>query len=177
MTKPKAKVYIDGANVFYTQKDLSWTIDWVKTKEYLSKSWDVLEIRYYTGVRKHDKKMAGYLGYLDHIGITPITKPLKQIKTNAGFVYKSNFDVEMTTDILLDRTSIEEVVLFSGDSDFHYLVKKLKDLGKKVTVVSSRKMISWELKLSADSYIFLEDIKSNIQKKEVKIKNLRPKAE
>jgi len=33
--KPKAKVYIDGANMFYTQKKLEWFLDWKKIKEYL----------------------------------------------------------------------------------------------------------------------------------------------
>ena len=33
--KPTVKIYIDGANIFYTQKRLGWFIDWVKTKEYL----------------------------------------------------------------------------------------------------------------------------------------------
>lgn len=82
MDKPKAKVYIDGANIFYTQKSLNWT----------------------------------------------------------------------------------EVILFSGDSDFHYLAKKLKDLGKRFSVFSTRKMISWELKLAADEYIFLEDLKKKISR-------------
>ena len=162
MNKPKAKVYIDGANVFYAQKDLNWTIDWVKTKDCLNKDWDILELRYYTGVREKDEKMASYLRYLDHVGITTITKPLKKIKTTDGFIFKSNFDVEMTTDILLDRTNLDEVILFSGDSDFNYLAKKLKDLGKQIVVISSRKMISWELKLTADRYIFLEDIREKI---------------
>lgn len=160
--KSKTKVYIDGANVFYTQKALGWTIDWVKTKSYLNKTWDILELRYYIGIRKEDKKMAGYLRYLDQAGITIITKPLKKIKAEDGIVFKSNFDVEMTTDILLDRVNLEEIILFNGDSDFNYLAKKLKDLGKRITVISSRKMISWELKLTADRYIFLEDIKEKI---------------
>ncbi len=33
--KLKAKVYIDGANMFYTQKKLGWFIDWQKMKKYL----------------------------------------------------------------------------------------------------------------------------------------------
>jgi len=160
--KTNCKVYIDGANIFYTQKSMGWSIDWKKAKKYLQKNWQVLEIRYYTGVKKNDSKMAGYLRYLDNINITPITKPLKKIKTDKGIIYKSNFDVEMTTDILLDRTNIDTIILFSGDSDFNYLAKKLKDLGKRVVVISTRKMISWELKLTSDKYIFLESIKKEI---------------
>lgn len=56
-------------------------------------------------------------------------------------------------------------VYIDGDSDFHNLVKKLEDFGKKVIIFSSRKMIAWELKLSASEYIFLEDLKKKIIKK------------
>jgi len=58
---PKAKVYIDGANVFYTQKDIGFSIDWEKTRKYLQESYDILEIRYYVGVKQDDEKMASYL--------------------------------------------------------------------------------------------------------------------
>ena len=34
--KPESKVYIDGANMFYTQKKLGWFIDWKKTKDFLT---------------------------------------------------------------------------------------------------------------------------------------------
>jgi len=171
--KPKAKVFIDGANIFYTQKNLSWIIDWKKVIDFLKKRWEILDIRYYTGIRSNDDKMRRYLKYLDAIGITSVTKPLKKIKTNDGFVFKSNFDVEMTMDILLERKSVDEIILFTGDSDFHNLVNKLKDFGKRVIIFSTRKMIAWELKLSVSEYVFLEDLKVKIAKN----KNLRPKTE
>lgn len=172
--KPIAKVYIDGANLFYTQKQLKWFVDWKKLKLYLAKKFNIVEFRYYTGIREDDQKMKSYLRYLDHIGFIPLTKPLKVIKINKNHplgklynypeIYKSNFDVEMTTDILLDRANIDVVILLSGDSDFQYLVKKLKDLGKEVVVYSSRKTLSWELKLEASKYSYLEDIKKEIKR-------------
>jgi len=55
--------------------------------------------------------------------------------------------------------------LFSGDSDFRYLIKKLKDLGKKVVIFSSRKTISWEVKLEATKYIYLEEVENQIIRK------------
>jgi len=170
--KPKVKVYIDGANMFYTQKKLEWFFDWKKIKDYLREKWDVLEIRYYTGVKSDDEKMASFLRYLDNVGITPITKPIKIIKISNNHplkqfyhyseMYKSNCDVEITTDILLERKETDEIILFTGDSDFQYLVKKLRDLGKKVIIFSSRKTISWEIKLAASEYFYLEDLKNQV---------------
>src|SRR3989338_5089406 len=108
MDKPKAKAYIDGANIFYTQRKLGWFVDWKRTKAYLNKTGDVLEMRYYTGVKDGDRKRANYLRYFDHIGVTTVTKPFKKIRTPEGYIFKSNFDVEMTADILLDRTMLDE---------------------------------------------------------------------
>jgi len=171
----RAKVYIDGANVFYAQKALGWTIDWQKVKDLLSESHDVTEFRYYTGMKPNDEKMMGYLRYLDRIGFTSVTKPLKIIKLRdddklkkiLGFnhIHKSDLDVVMTTDILLDRGELGCIILFTGDSDFTYLVKTLKNLGKKVLVFSSRRMLSWELKLACSKYHFLDDFEKKLKKR------------
>lgn len=167
--RQKVRIYIDGANVFYAQKKLGWSIDWKKASDFLKGSYDVNEIRYYTGVKKDDEKMAKYLKYLDKIGFIVITKPLKKIRVgndhpmnklyNYTEIYKSNFDVEITTDMVFDRQNIDHFVLFSGDSDFEYVVKRLKDVGKKTIVFASRKTLSWELKLAVSRYVFLEDRK------------------
>ena len=164
MEKAKSKVYIDGANMFYTQKSLGWFIDFKKLRNFLEKKWDITGIKYYTGVKENDDKMASFLKYLDHLEIEPVTKPLKRIKNSGTLIYKSNFDVEMTMDILMERQSYDICILFSGDSDFHALVEKLHDFGKKIIVFSTRKMISWELKLDVNRYFFLEDLKDMIKK-------------
>lgn len=169
--KPSSKVFIDGSNVFYTQKKLGWSIDWVKFKDHLTPTRDVLELRYYTGLKNGDEAMTAYLKYLKAIGFTCLTKPLKQIRVDqntlkanpsTGFIYKANFDVEIAVDISLDKSEANEIILFSGDSDFKYLVDQLKGRNQKVTVVASKKTISWELKLSANEIIYLEDIKDKI---------------
>lgn len=168
------KVYIDGSNVFYTQKKLGWSLDWAKVKVYLETGREILEYRYYTGLKQGDEKMPKFLGYLDAIGITPFTKPLKKIRVSpdeygyliskTGFIYKANFDVEIAADILLDKSLPEEIILFSGDSDFEYLLQKIRNRGQKAIVAASRKTVSWELKLAADEIIFFEDIKQKVQK-------------
>ncbi len=173
--KPKVKIYIDGANIFYTQKKLGWFIDWEKMKNYIGKEKEIIEWRYYVGVKDDDEKMQKYLKYLNIVGFDTITKPLKKIKISndeilseiykTNYIYKANFDVEITADILLDKFKIDEVIIFSGDSDFCYLVKKLKDTGLKVTIYSSRKTISWELKLEGSKIVYFEDIENEIKRK------------
>ena len=172
MEKKKVKIYIDGANIFYTQKRLGWFIDWAKVKGFIESEKEVIEWKYYVGIKDGDEKMLKYLKYLNNVGFNTITKLLKKIKINKedvvpqaekeGFIYKANFDVEMAADILLDKSKLDEIIIFSGDSDFKYLVKKLKDAGIKTIVYSSRKTISWELKLESSEIVYFEDVKDKI---------------
>lgn len=164
--KLRAVVFIDGANVFYTQRHLGWSVDWRKTKNLLAKNYEVGEICYYTGIKNHDDKMKRFLSWLRKISFKTITKPLKIIRDQTGrTIYKSNCDVEMAVDIVLGANDFDILVLFSGDSDFVYLIKVLqRQFQKRVVVYSSRKTISWELKLAANQYFFLEDIKKKIKK-------------
>ena len=76
--KPKAKIYIDGANMFYAQKKLGWSFDWMKIKNYLEKDREVIELKYYVGVKEDDEEMQKYLKYLNAIGFDAFTKPLKK---------------------------------------------------------------------------------------------------
>ncbi|PIQ72561.1 hypothetical protein COY13_00200 [Candidatus Roizmanbacteria bacterium CG_4_10_14_0_2_um_filter_36_35] len=166
MKKLKAKVYIDGANIFYTQRNIGWSIDWKNAIKFLKEKFDVLEIRYYTGIKNNDQKMNKYLSFLRQLKIKTITKPLKIINDHSGrLIYKSNCDVEMVVDIILDIDSFDILILFSGDSDFVYLIKVLqKSYQKKVFVFSSRKTISWEIKMAVNSYWFLEDFKKELER-------------
>jgi len=167
MAKSKTKIYVDGANIFYTQKKLGWVLDWKRVKNLMEAEKEALDWRYYVGVKKDDDGMRKYLKYLNAIGFNTFTKPLKKIRISGGetkYIYKANFDVEITADILLDKLKIDEVIIFSGDSDFQYLVGKLKNAGLKVIVYSSRKTISWELKLAASEVIYLEDIEGMIKR-------------
>lgn len=160
--------------MFYTQRKLGWTIDWEKVKTLVQKEFDVLELRYYTGLKKGDSKMPKYLRYLDKIGFTTITKPLKKIAIDRDhpawklygytYIYKANFDVEITADVLLERAELDCVLLFSGDSDFADLAKRLRDLGKPLVVFSSRKTLSWELKLACQEYRYLEDVRGAVER-------------
>lgn len=68
---------------------------------------------------------------------------------------KANFDVEISTDALRLADTHDYFILFSGDGDFVPLVKRLRELGKGVTIVSDRKYLSGELLLAADKFVTL----------------------
>ena len=143
-------------------------MDWRKLKVYLERNFELKEIRFYQSLKKRDGGTRNFVQRLKKLGFKVFTKPLKKIKTEEeNLIFKANFDVEMTADVLLniDNKDCDVFILFTGDSDFEYLVKILHKLYKKCFVFSSRKTLSWELKMIADRYFFLEDIKRSIYRK------------
>jgi uncharacterized LabA/DUF88 family protein len=116
----------------------------------------------------NDERQNKFFTVLKKTGYKLITKPLKVI-TEAdeakGDIRKANFDVEIAMDAVALFESYETLVLFSGDSDFDYMIKRLRKKGKKVVVVSSRYHISKELIESCNRYIDLKRLRSEIERK------------
>jgi len=82
----------------------------------------------------------------------------KEDGTYNGKRPKCNFDVEMTMDILTKMPKYDTIMLFSGDSDFGGLLQYVKNKGKKVVVVCTRKRLSTELQSVADVVIPAETL-------------------
>jgi len=72
---------------------------------------------------------------------------------------KANFDVEISVDAVNELKNFDTFVLFSGDSDFAYLLKFLKQNKKQTVVISERGHVSKELIDEADSYFDLHVFK------------------
>lgn len=168
----RVKVYIDGANMFYTQKKLGWLFDWEKMKEYLEKKYELADLRFYQSIKKGKKGDLAFLQRLKNLGFKTFSKPLKLIEDEISgkVVPKANFDVEITKDILyeifLSKNCPEAFVFFSGDSDFTPLAWDLKKrFRKKVFVYSSRRTLAWEMRLAASRFFHLEDLKKIVFRK------------
>lgn len=170
--KLKVKVYIDGANMFYTQKKLGWLFDWEKVKSYLQSNYSVLELRFYGSFKRGKKTDKQFLNALRRIGFRIISKSLKLIEDEltGRVVPKANFDVEITRDVLyevlLSDDSPGAFVFLSGDSDFAPLIWDLKKrFKKKVFVYSSRKTLSWEMRLAASKCFYFDGLKKELFRK------------
>jgi uncharacterized LabA/DUF88 family protein len=100
------------------------------------------------------------LHHLEQDNICVFNKELK--KLNAKWIYKieekkCNFDVEIGVDMILDyeRLSLTAYILWSWDSDFTDIVKKLITEWKKVFIFSTTQRVSKEL---SESGAFIFDI-------------------
>lgn len=105
----------------------------------------------------------------DKAGFFTRTKDIKEIDNFdeegkfLGRLNKCNFDIEMTMDMLLKINKYDSIFLWSGDSDFHYLLKYLKSKNKKVVTICARDFASDELRNSADLFIPADPLKASLE--------------
>lgn len=164
--KGKTLVIIDAANLESSVKSLGWWIDYVKLRD-LFDTQKLVEIRDYCVAHNTDNQNK-FFTFLKKNGYKLITKPLKIIKApeiEKGDIRKANFDVEITIDVLEILDKFDTLVLFSGDSDFDYLIRKLRAKSKRIIVISTKHHISKELITSSNKYIDLKKLRKLIERK------------
>ena len=160
----RAAVFIDAANIFYSQRTLKWHIDYEKLSAYLKSQIDLAGMFYYTGLVGLVEKQQSFLKKLRTLGYHVTSKEVKFIKiAGAADMPKGNLDVELALDAYRMKNEFDTIILFSGDSDFAYLLDVLKKEGKRAIVVSMRGHISREL-LERAKYIDLPKLRSLIEK-------------
>lgn len=90
---------------------------------------------------------------------------------NSGKIFieikKCNFDVEIAVDAIKMMNYYDTFCIFSGDSDFVYLNKFLKEKNKKIIIVKGG-YITTELRKTADLVINAQQIKKDIARVEIK---------
>jgi uncharacterized LabA/DUF88 family protein len=164
--KGKILVVIDAANLESAVKSLGWWIDYIKLFEFFNK-YRLIEIRNYC-VQHNTDNQKSFFTFLKKNGYKLITKPLKIIKApeiENGDLRKANFDVEITLDILEMIDQFDTLVFFSGDSDFDYLIRRLRAKEKKVVVISTKYHISKELIKNSNKYIDIKQMRLFIERK------------
>lgn len=159
----KVFVFIDAANLESTLGSLGWQIKYKKLYKYLTSGTQLVGVRYYCP-RFDTVPQDSFFVVLKKAGFRLITKPLKVIKVKGIVVdRKADFDVEIAIDALLLLQKYKTMVLFSGDSDFAYLVNVLRRKGKRVVVVSGRYHIAKELIKACNKYLDLRKLRPYIE--------------
>src|SRR3989344_2341787 len=161
----KAVVFIDAANVIYSQRTLKWQIDFKKLMDYFKNNYQLDNVFFYFAYIKNDEKQQGFFNKLRQWGYKIKTKEVKLIKQADGTILKKgNLDVELTIDAVKDLKYYSTAILMSGDSDFHALVKYLQGKNKKVVVISSKGHVAKELLNSADKYINFNSLRILVER-------------
>lgn len=163
-------VFIDAANILYSQQTLGWEIDYEKLINYFKKNTRLISAHFYSGVVSKNIKQEKFFRKMRSFGYKVTTKEVKWIRDKNGKILKGkgNLDIELALDLTQDMTHYKTAVLISGDSDFEPAVRFIKRKGKKVLVVSSRGHIAKELIRAADKYIPLEALKTELKRDQIK---------
>jgi len=163
--KGRVYVFIDAANLFYSQKTLGWRVGYVKLKEYLQRECSATAFYVYTATDKTREIQDKFVRMLHHNEFIVRTKPVKQIRVAEGvYQWKGDFDVELTMDMLDTLNKYDSAVLVSGDSDFAPVIDRVKGHGKNVVVMSVKGHISREL-LERAKYVNLKKLRDDIELK------------
>ena len=151
-------VFIDGGNIFFSQKNMGWNIDWIQFKKLFPKN---SIIRYFTAFDPNNQNQIKHNSFLANNGFKLITKPLHTIKGN----HKGNLDVELVWELSKRIVEFQSFVLVSGDGYFECVLSDLKNIFKKqVVVIGSSTNSNYKL-VQNYRFVSLESIQSIITKK------------
>ncbi len=160
--KGRVYVFIDAANILYSQQTLQWRVDYKKLKGYFENESNLKDIYFYTGRVGSNHKQNAFIEKLKKLGYVVKAKEVKRIQVSQNtYEWKGNLDVELTIDVLANLHNFDTLVLMSGDSDFAPLLEKVKENHKRVIVMSTKGHIAKEL-LDRAKYINLKKLKDQI---------------
>ncbi len=155
-------VFIDAANILYSQQSLGWRVDYKKLKEYFATECQLGAIYFFTGRVGDNQKQNSFLKKLANLGYQVKAKEVKRIKISENnYEWKGNLDVELTIGVLANLANFDTLILMSGDSDFASLLDEVKIHKKRVIVMSTKGHIAKEL-LERAKYINLKKLKGII---------------
>lgn len=167
--REKVAIFIDGANLYAASRSLGFDIDYRKMLKYFHEQGYLLRAYYYTALIEDQEysSIRPLIDWLDYNGYRVVTKPTKEFTDSAGRrKVKGNMDIELAVDALELATTVDHMVIFSGDGDFRALVQALQSKGRKVTIISTVKtqppMIADELRRQSDAFIDLADLRTQI---------------
>ena len=158
----KRYAFIDVQNTETTTlKVLKFSIDYERLFVYLKDRWKCEKVFFYPGIHYGDsvrdelfKKLTKlgaivrpkyYSIYKNEERVVTINCPncYLEIKNeiDTGSSWKCNRDVELTSDVIDHSLDNPDILLFSGDGDFEFLIKKITERGCTVAIISSAKKI------------------------------------
>jgi uncharacterized LabA/DUF88 family protein len=158
-------IFIDGANLYSTAKLIGFEIDFKRLLHEFRSRGSLLRAFYYTTIYDGDEhpSLQPLIAWLAYNGFVVVTKPAKEFNDQTGRrKIKGGINVELTIDAMEIAPRIDKMFLFSGDGDFHPLLKAMQRRGARVVVVSSMQTAAQELRRQADEFIDIADLRDKI---------------
>ena len=164
-------LFIDGASLHATSRTLGFDIDFKRLLKEFEDCGSLLRAFYYTSMIEDQEysSIRPLTDWLSYNGYTVVTKAVKEFTDASGRrKVKGNMDIELAVDAMALANQIDEIVLFSGDGAFRYLVEALQRRGVRVTVISTIStqppVIADELRRQADVFTDLAGFRSKLSR-------------
>ena len=168
----KVAIFVDGANLYYAQKEQGWNIDWQSVLQHFTSGKQKCGAFYFTATPAASDTIAvtkyrKFRTALIYMGWEVIDKEVHIIKDRATgeTIKKGNLDIELVFRMLTSATGWDDGVLVGMDLDYIPIITHLRNLGKNIAVVGRREMTSLELINAATQYIELNEIRRLIERK------------
>jgi uncharacterized LabA/DUF88 family protein len=167
--KKRVSIFVDGANMFYTQKKgLGWFFDPAKLLRVLRGDDELTDAYWYMGLKQPpDPRDENFIRFLAYAGYVVRTKGLKTIydSETGETSQKANLDVEIVMDMFNTVDNYDKAILLSGDGDFERALELLRSRGKEICVVSTQNWIAAELRMAVGShFVDLQELRDRIER-------------
>ena len=164
-------LFIDGVSLHATSRTLGFDIDFKRLLKEFEDCGSLLRAFYYTSMIEDQEysSIRPLTNWLSYNGYTVVTKAVREFTDASGRrKVKGNMDIELAVDAMALANQIDEIVLFSGDGAFRYLVEAIQRRGVRVTVVSTIStqppVIADELRRQADVFTDLAGFRSKLSR-------------
>ena len=167
-------VFIDGAHLYATSRNLGFDVDYRKLREFTMKRGRLVRMYYYAAMIENEEysPLKPLTDWLAYNGYTLVTKAAKEFTDGAGRRrVKANMEIEIAVDMLELAPMIDHAVFFGGDGDYRRMVEAVQRKGVRVSVVSSIRtsppMVADELRRQADCFVELAEISGDFTRREM----------
>ena len=164
-------LFIDGVSLHATSRTLGFDIDFKRLLKEFEDRGSLLRAFYYTSMIEDQEysSIRPLTDWLSYNGYTVVTKAVKEFTDASGRrKVKGNMDIELAVDAMALADQIDQMVLFSGDGAFRYLVEAIQRRGVRVTVVSTIStqppVIADDLRRQADVFTDLAGFRSKLSR-------------
>ena len=165
-------LFVDGANMFYAQREQKWHIDYKLVFQYVFNNREKAGAYYFMASPSPSEqdRLITYRKFrtaLINMGYQVVDKEIRVLTDPVTKVQrqKGNLDIDMVFAMLTSMNLYDEAVMMGGDSDFIPIIKHLRNSGKSVTVIGRRSMTATDVINAASKYTDLEQLRTQVEKR------------
>lgn len=162
----KTYVFIDATNIIYGASDSGWRVDFEKLMHYLKTRFKALKVFYFAGLDQENLKQLKFYEKMQSFGYELRLVPVKKFKDGKK---KADVDSRMTFEMMRMFKEYDQVIVFTGDGDFYWVLEYLQLTKCFVRLCAHRHSTARELRqLMAHNFTDIENLRHLLEQKKGK---------